>query len=96
MRRLAAAVASRAKHSTGVPGLLVSGLSRPMIRTFSSTPFRRAWIVSPSTTRMTVAASPGGSSDAAGVAGALVGRRVGDATADRAADGDAVCPLSPT
>ena len=95
-RRFAAAVASRAKHSTGVPGLFVSGLSRPMIRMFSSTPSRSAWIVSPSTTRMTDAADPGGSSDAAGVAGALVGRRDGDADRDRPADGASVRSPSPT
>ena len=56
----ASAVASFAKHSIGVPGLLVSGLSRPMILTFSSTPLTSAWIVSPSTTRITVAGTPPG------------------------------------
>ena len=47
-------------HSTGLSGLTDSGLSSPMIRTFSSTPFSSAWIVSPSTTRITVAGWPVG------------------------------------
>src|SRR3954471_6574849 len=92
----AAAVAWRAKHSTGVAGLLVSGLSSPMMRTFSSRPATRAWIVSPSTTRITVAGVPPGTSVAMGEAvpaaveaGATARDAVGGGIVEAVAPGDA-------
>ena len=42
------------------PWLARLGVSRPTILTFSSTPSTSAWIVSPSTTRITVAGTPPG------------------------------------
>ena len=50
--------ASLPKHSTGELGLTVSGVSMPMRRTFSWDPSTSATIVSPSTTRTTVALAP--------------------------------------
>ena len=44
---------SRAMHSTGVPGLLDSGLSSPMIRIGSLTPSTVTRMVSPSVTDST-------------------------------------------
>src|SRR5262249_24115092 len=87
-RRFAAAVAAFAKHSTGVSGLLVSGLSMPMIRTFSSTPFTLAWMVSPSTTCSTVAGMEWRRS-----AVELVARAVADDVGGALASGAALSPV---
>ncbi len=53
------AEASGPKHSTGVPGLCVSGVSMPIKRTCSSVPPTCTTIVSPSMTRTTLARPSG-------------------------------------
>ena len=70
----AKAVASGPKHDAGRLGSTVSGVSMPMIRTFSMPLGSWTWIVSPSTTSTTV---PARSSGAAVGDGARVGESVG-------------------
>ena len=82
----AKAVASGPKHDAGRLGSTVSGVSMPMIRTFSTPLGSWTWIVSPSTTSTTVPARSSGAAvgDGARVGesdGAIVG--VGETTSGR-------------